>query len=143
METITLTCHAEREEAYQEALLQLGYTVLDKSWDDEFGLMTFVVQKKWLRTEQDIRKEHATSNILLHKLLFDYIEEESQRGVDEGHEFDSLVFWNQVTDAEEEYGICLQDAYDKVAQKYSFLHSSKDILAAHEAFAIHQYDGNY
>lgn len=59
MESITLTCPSEHEEAYQQALLQLGYTILDESWDDETDVMTFVVQKKWLRTEEGLHHEPA------------------------------------------------------------------------------------
>lgn len=79
----------------------------------------------------------------LYNLAIDYIDEQAKEMSGEGYEFDSLVFWNQVTDAEKEHNLSFQEAYDKVSDKYSFLFSSRELIAAYEAFEIHRHDGNY
>lgn len=48
-EVVTLTCEGLDETAFRSAILQLGYEIIDDSWDDEADVMTFQVRKKWLK----------------------------------------------------------------------------------------------
>jgi len=62
------------------------------------------------------------------KLLDKHVEEHADSTVNDGWELDSLVFWNQVSSVEKTTGMDLEDAYDQVASRYSFLSPSHVVL---------------
>lgn len=67
------------------------------------------------------------------QILYDYIDRvEKEFNVDgEGWEFDSLVFWDQVSDVQEMTCLDTVSAYDIVCRRYSFLHISSEVLYWH------------
>lgn len=67
------------------------------------------------------------------QILFDYIDSvEKEFNVDrEGWEFDSLVFWNQVSDVQDMTRLDTVAAYDIVSRRYSFLQISSEVLYWH------------
>lgn len=67
------------------------------------------------------------------QILFDYIDSvEKEFNVDrEGWEFDSLVFWNQVSDVQDMTRLDTVAAYDIVSRRYSFLQTSSEVLYWH------------
>lgn len=83
-----------------------------------------------------------TDKKLFH-ILSQHVQQEADETRDQGWEFDSLVFWNQVDALEQSEGFSLRKAYDEVAKNYSFLCSSTEVIIAYEAFAIHEFDQDY
>lgn len=79
----------------------------------------------------------------LFRILDEHVQKEAHETRNQGWEFDSLVFWNQVDMLEQQEGLDLKEAYDKVSKNYSFLCSSAEVIMAHEAFSVHEQDQNY
>lgn len=48
-ELVKLTCSADKQEGFESAIIQLGYTIIYSSWDDEKDVMYYEVKKKWLK----------------------------------------------------------------------------------------------
>lgn len=49
METVEIACSDMETDSFESAIAQLGYTVIDVDWNDEAGITTYVVKKKWLK----------------------------------------------------------------------------------------------
>lgn len=53
-EIVSMTCDEEHEEAFELAILQLGYTILESTWDDENHIILYQVQKKWMKQPLEV-----------------------------------------------------------------------------------------
>lgn len=67
-------------------------------------------------------------------ILSEHINAVSREFDDEfgGWSFDVLVFWNDVDAVEQETGKSLEDAYDVVASRYSFIKSYQELMDEQE-----------
>ena len=49
MEKVELTCLGEQQQAFESAIVQLGYKIVDSYWEDTTDTMFYVVEKKWIK----------------------------------------------------------------------------------------------
>jgi len=48
-ERIVLECSGEQQSAFESAISQLGYKILDSFWEDKTDTVFFVVQRKGIK----------------------------------------------------------------------------------------------